>query len=274
MSEPVIPPPAAPEVPADAAATPGYVAPVAPPSLGRSPLPIVAISLAGLALLFAFVAAGIAWLPAVAAIVLAIIALVKKAQPRLLAVIALIVAPIAWLIAIVVAVASLASGLGASFESSVAEDPAVEQEQSADEDQEEADAGNKEAAIGETVTNSDGVAVTFQSISCGLATAGPQYFEETAKGQFCEVKYNVSNGSDEEITLFASDVTGEIGGIEYESDDVISTFGDDMFSTSLNPGLATDAIVYIDIPAGSALEYLVYIPEWSFLTSEIRVRAS
>lgn len=254
-------------------ASPTTQPPVETPTPTKSILPLLSLIFAGVAFLLAFGAPGVAWLPAVAAIVLAIVALVKKAQPRILAIIAIILAPLAWLIAIIVAVAGLAAGIGSSLESSAAEDPAVEQEQSTDEEAGDQEADD-EATLGQTVTNSDDVAVTFQSVTCGIATAGPQFFEETAKGQFCEVRYNVQNGSDEEITLFASDVTGEIGGVSYESNDVISTFGEDMFSTTLNPGLGTDAVVYIDIPVDAALEYVVYKPEWSFLTSEVRVRVS
>lgn len=198
----------------------------------------------------------------------------RKAQPRLLAIIAVIVAPIAWLIAIIVAIAGVAAGIGTALDDARDDDPPAVEQPSEEDPAEEEPADDGIAALGETVTNSDGVAVTFQSVTCGIATAGPQYLEETAKGQFCEVKYNVHNGGDEQISLWASDITGEIGGVEYESNTTISTFGGDMFTTDLNPGLGTDAVVYIDIPAGAALEFVVYDPQWSFFTEALRVSAS
>lgn len=109
--EPSTTPPAEPAPVSTSDATPAVAAATASAS-PRSALPIVAISLAGLAFILAFAAAGIAWLPALAAIILAIVALVKKMQPRILSVIAIIVAPLAWLIAIIVAIVSIAVGIG------------------------------------------------------------------------------------------------------------------------------------------------------------------
>ena len=100
-----------------------------PAAPSRSPLPIIAISLAGLAFILAFAAAGVAWLPAIAAIVLAIIGLVKKLQPPILSLLAVIIAPLAWLIAIVVAIAGFAAGISSTGDSGpVGGAPAVEEE--------------------------------------------------------------------------------------------------------------------------------------------------
>jgi len=123
----------------------------------------------------------------------------------------------------------------------------------------------KEAKIGDTVTNTDGVAFTVNSIQCGIAHAGDQYLGEDAKGQFCEVKYTIKNGGSKEITLISSDLTGYIGSNEYDVDtSTISTFGGDPFSTSVNPGLSADCDVFIDIPKGQALDYIKFKPAFSF----------
>ena len=105
-----------------------------------------------------------------------------------------------------------------------------------------------------------------------LVNRGPEFLVQTAKGQFCEVKYSVNNGSEDKISLYSSDVTGEIGKLTYDADTMVSTFGGDYFSTDLNPGLATDATVYIDIPADKALDYVVFHPQFGIFTDEIRVK--
>jgi len=273
------PPPAQP----DPASAPGPVGPASAatgsPAPKKSILPLLSLIFAGVAFLFAVIPAtsGLAWAFAVTAIVLAIVALVKKAQPRMLAIVAIIIAPIAWLISIIVFVVSLASGIGSAIDRSPGLDgpaPGVSQsaEESPAEEQPSEEPAAAEPAIGETITNNKGVAVTFTSVQCGIATAGPQFLEEKAKGQFCEVRYTVLNGSKEKISLWASDVTGEIGGVSYETNGSVSQFGGEYFTTDLNPGLSTDAVVYIDIPADKALEYVVYVPQWSLFTDDIRVK--
>ena len=98
-----------------------------------------------------------------------------------------------------------------------------------------------------------------------LAYLGDSIVGEDAKGQFCEVKFTVKNGGSKEITVTSSDLTGYIGSNEYGVDtSTISTFGGDYFSTSINPGLAADCDVFIDIPAGQALDYIKFKPAFSF----------
>jgi hypothetical protein len=121
-SVPTPPPPAPDSLAATVPDGPVSYAPPTGVTPSRSPLPIVAISLAGLALLLSVAAAGIAWLPAIAGIVLGIIGLVKKLEPRLLSILALVISPVAWLVAIVVAIASLAS-FGAGLSSGLQDDP-------------------------------------------------------------------------------------------------------------------------------------------------------
>lgn len=198
----------------------------------------------------------------------------KKGARKGTAIAAIILAPVAWLIAIIVSVVVIVGSAGDAGGGSSSSDGAPSTSRTAPGDEPAAADAGGEAAIGDTLTNKDGVAVTFTSVSCGIPVAGPQYFEETAKGQFCEVRFQVQNGSDAEISLFASDITGLIGSAEYAASDTISTFGDESFFTELNPGLGTEGVVFIDIPADAALDSVVYRPMWAFLTDEIRVRVS
>lgn len=242
---------------------------VAPPPPANSAsgqskvLPILAISFAGLGLLLAFIAAGIAWLPCAAAIVLAIVALVKKSQPRGLAIAAIIAAPIAWLIAIIVAVASIAGGISTAIDQ--VDDAPSSASQPDETPTDEGTDAPAQAAIGDTVTNDDGVAFTVTDVTCGLAKAGEnEFLEEKANGQFCEVKFTVENGSSDSINVSASDVTGSIGDATYDSNTTVSKFADDYFSTDINPGLSAKCVVYIDIPKDKALEFITYSPLFSF----------
>ncbi len=239
---------------------------------------LVALILAGVGLLLAVspIGAGIAWLVLIPAIVLAIIALVKGKQPKWMPLTAVIVAPIAWIIAIAVAATAFSAGLSSAINDmpdTSTQAPAAGTTESAAPTVAD---GTKEgdATIGQTVTNNKGVAVTFTAVTCGLAQAGPEFLVETAKGQFCEVKYSVNNGSKDKISLFSSDVTGLIGDLTYDADGTVSTFGGDYFTTDLNPGLATDAVVYIDIPADKALNYVVFHPQFGIFTDEIRVKVA
>jgi hypothetical protein len=261
LAAPPPPPPAVLDVPPAPGTPPVPVA--GPPS---KLLPILAAVFAGVGFLLAIPAPGVAWIFCVTAIVLAIVALVKRRQPRGLAIAAIIVAPIAWLIAIIVAVAGFASSVGDAIEDA----PSVSQpDATGDEDAGEADtgegAGPKEAAIGDTVTNGDNVSFTVSAVTCGLATAGDnEYLQEAASGQFCEVRFTLANGSDESISVYSGDVTGTIGDATYEANDTASRFGDDYYSTDINPGLSADCIVYIDIPTDKKLEFVTYSPFFSF----------
>lgn len=264
MSDPAQPPAATDGATQTAAPTQGP-RPSTPPLLS-----ILAASFAGLGLILAFVLAGFAWLPCLAAIVLAIIALVRRSRLRGLAIAGIVVAPIAWLIAIIVAVASIASGIGTAIDQ-VDDAPSSA---SQPDDSGDGGAGVHEAAVGDTVTNDDGVSFTVTKITCGLAKAGDnEFLEEKANGQFCEVKFTVDNGSSDSITVTASDVTGSIGDAKYESNTTASKFGDDYFSTDINPGLSSNCVVYIDIPKDKQLDFITYSPLFSF-GGDIVVKAS
>jgi len=246
--------------------------PAAPPAAPstKNTFGLVAVILAGVGFLMAVIpaTAGLAWLLVIPAIVFAIIGLTRKGKSKLTSIIAIIVAPIAWLIAIIVTIVSIAAGVGAIVDDAPAADAPSASSPATPDSGEKA----SEPGLGETITNNKGVAITFSSVTCGIAEAGQQYLTEKAKGQFCEIKYNVTNGSSEKISLWSSDVTGEIDGNSYEADGSISQFGGDYFSTDVNPGLSAEAVIYIDIPAGAALQYLVYVPQFSIFTDDVRVK--
>lgn len=280
--------------------TPMPVAPQYSPEVGGSapkkggPLAIIAFVLALIAFLLGIIPfiAGIAWLFAIPAIVLAIVALIKRTQPRWAAIVAIILGPVAWFVSIIVFFVSLAAGSSSfkqGFEAAVSASPNAvvssspvtvpsEAPSSAASKPKPSSPPSKksnsdEASVGQTVTNNKGVAVTFTAVTCGLATAGDSFLQQTAKGQFCEVKYTVKNGSKDKIDLWATDITGLIGSTTYDTNDRVSYFGGEYnFTTDLNPGLSTDGIVYIDIPKDAKLNYVVYHPEFGLFTSSVKVK--
>jgi hypothetical protein len=147
-------------------------------------------------------------------------------------------------------------------------EPEAEAEEEAEPEQTDTDGT---IAIGETATNSSDVSFTVTKVKCGLDSVGESFLAEEAKGQFCEIKYTVENGGDDQVSLYASDITGQIASAAYEADSVLSQFDGDYFSTDVNPGLAADAVIYIDIPKGKALETITYDPAFSFFTGPVVV---
>jgi hypothetical protein len=237
-------------------------APAAPAPTGGLNVPgLVALILAVLAFLLAVIpfASGIAWVPAIAAIVLAIIGLTRKGKKKGLAIAGLIVAVVAWIVAIIVTVATVFVGVGTALEDV---DSAPSSASSADSG--DADESAPEAAIGDTVTNDDGVAFTVTAVACGIDKAGEEFLEEEAKGQYCQIDYTIDNGGTEEISVNTSDITGYIGDAEYDVESGISTIDGEYFLNSVNPGLSVTGVSYIDIPADAALEYLSFEPLFSF----------
>jgi hypothetical protein len=250
----------------------------------KNTLGLIALILAGVGFLFGVIPplSGLAWIFFIPAIVLAIIGLTRKGQTKGTSISALIVAVVGWIVAIIVASVTILGAVGTAIEESDtapsaaseasegAEAPAAEApaEEAAEEE------GVQEAAIGDTVTTGDGIAFKVTGISCGLAEAGDnQFLTEAAKGQFCKVDYRIDNGGSDAINLSAYDIKGYIGESAYDANSSVSTFGGDPFSTDVNPGLGADNIVYIDIPADAALEYIEFRPAFSF-DDAVVVRAS
>ncbi|MES1170002.1 MAG: hypothetical protein ABUL47_04870, partial [Leifsonia sp.] len=173
----------------DSAPPPVSPAPAAAPSLidakQSNPVGLVGFILAIVAFVFAVVpvVSFIAWLPAIAAIVLSIVGLAMKNRKKVLPAIGLPVAAVALIVGIIV---SVVTGL-AAVSTAIDEANGAPSAGSAADSGSGASPSAKEAKIGDTVTNSDGVAFTVNSIQCGIAHAGDKDFGEDAKGQFCEV---------------------------------------------------------------------------------------
>jgi hypothetical protein len=126
------------------------------------------------------------------------------------------------------------------------------------------------ATLGEAVTNSAGVAFTVNKVTCGKKSIKDEFGMKTKpKGEFCVVSVRIDNGSDEMVTLSASDVTGIIGGASYQADSGASDLGGDKIITNVNPGLGIDASLAIDVPKKATLEYVELRPTWSFQDSVV-----
>lgn len=134
---PSTPPPLPPLPPvpsfAPAAGMPGGPVPPQSTSNPSGAMSVVAIALAGVALVLSFMgpAAFLAWFFALPAFILGIIATVRKAQKRKLAVAAIVVSTLAFLISIVVFFVSLATAVDDAFEE-VGTSATVKEETTAD----------------------------------------------------------------------------------------------------------------------------------------------
>jgi hypothetical protein len=217
---------------------------------------LVALILAAVAFVTAVLpfTAGFAWLPAVAAIVLAIVGLTRRGRPKGTSIAGLIVGIVAWLVAIVVTVVAFFLGVSAGVGDALDEIPVPESPLTGD-----------TVALGQPVANSDGVVFTLDAVECGLATTGADFFDETPVGQFCRVDFSVRNDGTESVSLLAGDITGYAGDAIYAADEATGRFGDDYFTTDLNPGLAASAVVFVDVPAGTQLDRIGFAPVLSFV---------
>lgn len=229
----------------------------APPPTGSGPsgsniFGVIALALGALGFVTAVipVASGFTWLLVLPALVLAIIGLTRRGRPKGLALAGLIIGVVAWLVAIVVSVVSFFVGVG----DAVSELPVPEATVSAGET----------AALGQPITNADGVTFRLDAVECGLTTTGPDFFDETPVGEWCRVDYTVQNDGSEAVSLLGSDVRVYSGELIYDADDATGRFGSDYFTTDLNPGLSAACVVFVDVPAGTALDAVAFAPVLSF----------
>lgn len=226
-----------------------------------SPLAWTGFGLAAAGFVFAFIPyiSGTSWLFCIPAIVLGIIALAKKSSATTIPIIALVLASLGWVISIPVFLNSIDTQSGSNNNNSGS---SVENSEKSVEEKPDA------AGIGDTVTNEYGVAFTVNSVECGIPSL-PGLFDETktALGQFCVVKYTVTNDSKEEISLSPDNVTGYSGDTEYKATDEIELGGigeDHSWYTSLNPGLTISGETVIDIPIEVSLDKVAFSPSWSW----------
>lgn len=225
--------------------------PVASPPKAPSKTPnkigLIALILAALGFILAVIppAAGFAWLLTLPALILGIIGLTRKGQKKATSIIAMILATVAWIIAVIVALSFVAAGVSDAIDKAD-KAPAVTE---VDGDAAPAESA-KEAAIGDTVTTENGVDFSVTGMECGLATAGEDFLEEKASGQFCAVSFTVNNKGADALDFMSSSLTGYIADAKYDAEVTIGNFGDDstLFAT-LNPGLSAKGLMYFDVPA-------------------------
>lgn len=231
---------------------PATSTPATPPS-GGNLFGLIALILAGLGFIAGVipVASGFAWLLFVPAIVVAIIGLTRRGRPKRLALAGLLVAIVGWIVAVIVTVVSVVVGIGSAADGL---DQIPDTPLSVD----------GTVALGQSVTNGDGVTFTLDAVECGLTSTGADFFDETPTGEFCRLDYTVANDGTESVSLLAADVTAESGAISYEADDATGRFGEDYFTTDVNPGLAVPCIVFVDVPVGTAVDTIVFAPVLSF----------
>jgi hypothetical protein len=236
----------APEGPADAA--------FPLPPQGPNVFGIVALALAVLGFISGVipVSSGFAWVLFVPAIVCAIIGLTRRGRPKKMALAGLLVAVAGWIVAIVVTVVTVVLGVGAAVD----EFPVIP----------DTPLSGDSTSLGQPITNSDGTTFTLNGVQCGLTTTGDDFFAETPTGEWCRVDFSVANDGSEAVSLLAGDITGYAAEIAYEADDATGKFGEDYFTTDLNPGLSIQAVVFIDVPAGTALDTVAFAPVLSFST--------
>ena len=222
----------------------------------------MAIILAGIGFLLGVVppSSGLAWLLLIPAVVLGIIGVTRAGKKKGTSIAAIIIGAVGWLVSIIVFVVSTAVGLGSALD--VANNAPLPSKP--DSSQEDAPAAPSVAGIGDTVTSGQGISFTVASVTCGLATVGESFLEETAKGQFCQVMFTIANGGDDSISLSSYDIKANIGDAEYETSSSNNKFGDEYFSTDINPGLSAVGVVYFDIPAGTVLSTVQYAGLLSF----------
>jgi hypothetical protein len=226
--------------------------PATPPS-GPNIFGVVALALAVLGFITAVipVASGFAWLFVLPAIVLAIIGLTRKGRPKRLALAGLIVAIVGWLVAIIVTVVTVIVGVGAVGDS-LDEIPVPE-----------AVSGDS-VALGQPVTNTDGFTFTLDAVECGLSSTGADFFDDAPVGEWCRVDYTVQNDGTEAVSLLAGDVKLVSGDYAYDADDATGRFGADYFTTDVNPALSVPCVVFVDVPAGTTADSVVFEPALYF----------
>ncbi|MFF9561806.1 DUF4352 domain-containing protein [Leifsonia sp. NPDC014704] len=238
-------------------------------------------SLATLALILAIIgfvfgvipfAAWIAWLLFVPALVLAIRALVKGQAGKGQSISAISVASVGWLIALVVGIASFGIVGGSTSDAepaalptaahTTAPSPTAAPTPTSAVPSPAPSSPPPVPGIGQSVASRSGVSFTVTGVQCGLGTQDDVFGTVTPKGQFCKVDFVVANGSSQPQNVSAWDVYGYIGNARYEADTSLGSFGEDSFSTTVNPGLSVNCSVYFDVPAGAGLDRVKLITSW------------
>lgn len=217
---------------------------------------IIALALAVLGFISSVipVTSGFTWLLVLPAVVLAIIGLTRRGRPKGMALGGLITAVVAWLVAIIVSVVAFFVGLGAGVQDGLDDIPFPEATVSPE----------GVVALGQPVTNADGVTFRLDAVECGLPSTGSDFFDETPVGEWCRIDYTVQNDGSESVSLLGGDVRVFSGELIYDADDATGRFGEDYFTTDVNPGLSVACVVFVDVPVGTALDRVAFQPVLSF----------
>lgn len=182
-----------------------------------------------------------------AAFVISIVAMAKKGSKKAIPVTSLIISIVSGIVAIIVSLVTVLAAVSGAA-SQVADDMSASQDEI-------------QAGIGQPVTTSDGAQLVINSVECGLSSVESSYGStQTALGQFCVVKFTLSNPSNTPITAFINDFGGLVGETDVEAEAFsLGGFGPDSSSSiELNSGLSVDGVVVIDIPAGSTLDAVTF----------------
>lgn len=197
-----------------------------------------------------------AWVVILPAFIVSIVALAKKNTAKAVPVISLIVSILAGIVAIIVTVVTAVAVVAGAASVVVDESTATVDEAM--------------AGIGQVVTTDNGVDFTVDGVTCALPTYTSAFgTDETALGQYCEVKFTIANGGDKEAIIFPNYVGGLIGTTEFAADSILSTFADGSMSVELNPGLSTAGVAILDVPVDQALEAVTFTD--GLLSNEIAV---
>jgi hypothetical protein len=107
------------------------------------------------------------------------------------------------------------------------------------------------AGIGDPVRAGD-LQLTAQKLTCGKKRVGDEYFGETAQGQFCIVKVDLSNVGDDPLMINADDFTlYDAGNRKFASDTeamISNSESSDIWLEDINPGNTVTGDVIFDIP--------------------------
>ncbi|MGO4534397.1 DUF2510 domain-containing protein [Leifsonia sp. 2MCAF36] len=216
-------------------------------------------------------AAWFAWLLFVPALILAIRVLVQRRPGRGQSTSAIIVVGVGWMISLVMGLGSFGALADnpesqanvptvASSTPSASATPASPTPPSTSTPT--VPASPQTPGIGQAVTNRAGVSFTVTGAQCGLGAQDNVFGDVAPKGQFCKVDFVVANGSTGPQVLTTTDVYGYIGNGRYQAETNLGTFGDDFYSTTVNPGLSVNCTVFFDVPSGASLDRVKLMTGW------------
>jgi hypothetical protein len=212
-----------------------------------------------------------AWLLFVPALILAIRGLMNKWPGKTQSTSAIVIVSIGWLLSLVMGVVSIGMASGNSqpqanaaavVTGSPSSSPTTSAPAPTATATPPAPTAPAVAGLGQAVTSRAGVAFTVTSAQCGLGAQDESFDTVTPKGQFCKIDFVVANGSAQPQDVSSFDVYGYIGNARYQAETTLGKFGDDYFSTTVNPGLSVNCTVFFDVPSGASLDRVKLITTW------------